>query len=73
MVTASSTNLFILFWQAKKVLSPRFIKINLANWRFHLVKFGNLTETLYVLSRYTPVGRNLSKEFLFEVDWSDIW
>ena len=61
MVTASSSNLFILFWQASQKLSRRFIKRNLANWSFHLIKYGNLTKTVCILSRYTPVRRNLSK------------
>ena len=68
MVTASSTNLFINFWQAsQQVLSGHFVQRNLTNWSFHLVKYGNLTKTVYIFSRHTPVGRNLSKVVLFEV------
>ena len=74
MITPSSTNLFIPFWQASQVLSGRFIvKRNLANWSFHLVKYGNLTKTVFIFSRYTPVGRNFSKIVLFKEGWSDIW
>ena len=42
MVTANSTDLFILFWQSSQVLSGHFIKKNLANGCIHLVKYGNL-------------------------------
>ena len=67
-VIASSTNLFIPFWQASQVLWGHFMKRNLANWGFHLVKNGNLTKTVYISSRYTSVGRNLRKMVFFEVD-----
>ena len=73
MVIASSTNLFILFWQASQVLWGHFIKRNLVNWGFHLVKNGNLKKTVYISPRYTSVGRNLSKIVFFEVGWSVIW
>ena len=72
MVTASSTNLFILFWQASQVLWEDVMKRNLANWSFHVVKNGNLTKTVDITSRYTPVGKNLSKIVFFEVGWSVI-
>ena len=50
------------------MLSGYFIKRNLANGSIHLVKYGNLTKTVYILSRYTPLRRNLSKvDFLKEV------
>ena len=62
----------MLFWQASQVLSGHFIITNLANWSFHQVKYGNLRKAVYILSRYTPVGRNLSKEILSEVRWSNI-
>ena len=73
MVIASSTNLFILFWQASQVLWGHVIKRNLANWSFHIVKNGNLMKTVYITSRYKPVGRSLSKIVFFEVGWSVIW
>ena len=73
MVIASSTNLFILFWQASQVLWGHVIQRNLASWSFHIVKNGNLTKTVYTTSRYTPVGRSLSKIVFFEVGWSVIW
>ena len=43
------------------------MKRNLANLSFHIVTNGNLTKTVYITSRYTPVGRNLSKIVFFEV------
>ena len=61
-----------MLWQASQVLSGHFTKRNLANWSFHLVQYGNLTKTVFILSRYTPVGRNLNKAVLFEFGWSDI-
>ena len=61
MVTANSTNLFILFGQSSQVLSGSFIKRNLANGSFNLVKYGNFTKAVYILSTYTPLRRNLSK------------
>ena len=73
MATASSTNLFIFYWQASQVISGHYIKRNLANWSFHLVKYGNLTKTFYFLSTYTAVGWNFSKVVPFEEGWSDIW
>ena len=73
MVIASSTNLFILFWQSSQVLWGHFMKRNLANWGFDLVKNGNLKKTVYISSRYTSVGRNLSKIVFCEVGWSAIW
>ena len=73
MVTANCTNLFITFWKGSQVLSGHFIKTNLVNWSFHLVKYDNLTKTVYILSRYTPVRRNLSKVVFFKVGWYDIW
>ena len=73
MVIASSTNLFILFWQASHVLWGHVMKKNLANWSFHIVKNGNLTKIVDITSRYTPVGRNFSKIIFFEVGWPVIW
>ena len=73
MVIASFTNLFIVFWQASQVLWAHFMKINFANWAFHPVKNGNLKKTVYISSRYTSVGRNLSKIVFFEVGWPVIW
>ena len=73
MVTANSTNLFILFWQSIQVLSGHFIKRNLANGSFNLVKCGNLTKAVYILSTYTPLRRNLSKVDFSKSGWSDIW
>ena len=72
MVKANSTNLFIPFWEGSQVLSGHFIKRNLVNWSFHLVKYANLTNAVYILSRYTPVCRNVSKVVFFKVGWSDI-
>ena len=43
------------------MLSGHFIKRNLANGSFNLVKCGNLTKAVYILSTYTPLRRNLSK------------
>ena len=73
MVIASSTNLFILFWQASHLLWGCFMKRNLANRGFHLVKNGNLTKTVYISSKYTSLGRNLSKIAFFQGGWSVIW
>ena len=73
MVIASSTNLFILFRQASQVLWGHFMKRNLANWGFHIVKNGNSMKTASISSRYTSIGRNLSKIVFFEVGWSVIW
>ena len=73
MVTANSTNLFIVFWQGGQVLSGYFIKRNLVNWSFHPVKYVDLTKTVYILSRYTPVSRNFSKVVFFKVGCTDIW
>ena len=73
MLIAISTNLFIFFWQAIQVLWGHFMKRNLANWGFHLVKNGNLKKTVYISCRYTSVGRNLCKIVFFEVGWSVIW
>ena len=73
MVITNSTNLFILFWQASQVLWGHFMKRNLANWGFHLVKNGNLTKTFHISSTYTSAGRNLSKIVFYEVGWSVIW
>ena len=72
MVTANSTNLFIPFSEGTQELSGHFIKRNLVNWSLHLVKYANLTNAVYILSRYTPVCRNLSKAVFFKVGWSDI-
>ena len=73
MVIASSTNFFILCWQASQVFWGHFMKMNLANWSFHLVKNGNLKQTVYVSSRYISVARNLSKIVFLEVGWYVIW
>ena len=73
MLIASSTSLFLLFRQASQVLWGHFMKRNLANWGFHLVKNGNLTKTVYISCRYTSVGRNLCKIVFFQVGWSVIW
>ena len=53
------------------MLSGHFIKRNLANGSIHLVKYGNLTKTVYILSRYTPLRRNLSKVDFFKGGSSD--
>ena len=71
MGIASSTNLF-MFWQASQVLWGDYMKRNLANWGFHLVKNGNLKKTVYISSKYTSVDKNLSKIVFFEVGWSVI-
>ena len=73
MVIASSTNLFTLFRQASQVIWGHFMKRNLANWGFHVVKNGNLTKTVHISFTYTSAGRNLSKIVSFEVGWSVIW
>ena len=73
MVTANSTKLFIVFWQGGQVLSGYFIKRNLVNWSFHPVKYGDLTKTVYILSRYTPVRRKFSEVVFFKVGCTDIW
>ena len=67
MLRASSTNLFILFAGGSQVLSQHFIKRNLVNLSFHLLKYGSLTKTVYILSRFTPLCRNLSKVVFFKV------
>ena len=72
MVTANSTNLFTPFSEGTQELSGHFIKGNLVNWSLHLVKYANLTNAVYILSRYTPVCRNVSKVVFFKVGWSDI-
>ena len=72
MVTPNSTNLFTPFWEGSQVLSGHFITRNLVKWSFHLVKFANLTKAVYILSRSTPVCRNLSKVVFLKVGWSDI-
>ena len=43
------------------MLSGHFIKRNLANGSFNLVKCGNFKKAVYILSAYTPLRRNLSK------------
>ena len=73
MLTANSTNLFILFWGGSQVLSGYFIKRNLVNLSFHVLKYGTLKKTVYILSRFTPLRRNLSKVVFFKVGWYDIW
>ena len=72
MLIGSSTNFFILCEQGSQVLWGHFIKRNLANSSFHIVKNGNLTKTVYISSRYTSIGKNLSKIAFFEVGWSVI-
>ena len=53
MVTSSSTNFFKYFFcQGDQVLQKRFIKANVTNSSFHLVKDDNWTKTVYDLSRY---------------------
>ena len=65
--------IFFFYWQASLVISGHYIKRNLANRSFHLVNYGNLTKTVYILCSYTPVGWNFNKVVPFEVGWSDIW
>ena len=67
MVAASSTNLFVPFWQASQLLSGNFIKRNFSNTNFNLVKYGNLTKAVYILSTYNPVGRNYLSSSKMEV------
>ena len=50
-----------------------FIETNVTNTSFHLVKYGNLTKTLYILSTVTQLGGNLSKVVFSKVGWSDTW
>ena len=53
MVTSSSTNFFkYLFCQGSQVLKGPFIERIVTNLSFHLVKYHNWTETVYILSRY---------------------
>ena len=73
MATESSMNLFIFYWQASQVISGHYRKKNLANWSFHLVKYGNLTKAFYFFCTYTPVGWNFSKVVPFEEGSFDIW
>ena len=49
MLTANSTNLFILFWGGSQVLSGYFIKRNLVNLSFQVLKYGTLKKTVYIL------------------------
>ena len=67
MLTANSTNLFILFGGGNQVLSGHLIKRNLVNLNFHLLKYGSLTKAVYILSRFTSLRRNLSKVVFFKV------
>ena len=50
-----------------------FIKTNVTNSSFRLVKYDNWTKTVYILCRYIYVPTNLAKEVVLEVGWSDIW
>ena len=72
MVTSSSANFFILFCKVSQVLQGPFIKSNVTNASFDLVKYDDWTKTVYILSRYTPVGTNLTKVVLLEAVLSDI-
>ena len=54
------------------MLSGDFIKRNLANGSIHLVRYGNLTKTVYILSTYTPLRRKLSKVDFFKGGSFDI-
>ena len=65
MLTANSTNLFILFWGGSQVLSGYFIKRNLVNLSFHVLKYGTLKETVYILSRLTPLRRKPEQSSFF--------
>ena len=69
MVITTPTNLFILLSQASQILSEHFMKRNFPKWSFDIVKAGNLTKTVYISSRYTSIGKNLSKIAFFEVGW----
>ena len=60
MVRRKFTNFFILFGQVSEALSAQFIKRNFANSTFHLVKYDSLRKTVYILSRYTSVGTNVT-------------
>ena len=72
MVTSSSINFFILFSKVSQVRQGTFIKSNVTNSSFDLVKYDDWTKTIYILSSYTPIGTNLTKVVLFEAVLSDI-
>ena len=61
MVRRKCANFFILFGQVSQALSAQFIKRNFANSTFHLVKYDSLRKTVYILSRYTSVGTNVTQ------------
>ena len=73
MVTRSAANFFILFCKVSQVLQGTFIKSNVTNSSFDLVKYDDLTKTVYSLSRYTPVGTKLTKVVLFQAVLCDIF
>ena len=66
MVTSSSANLFVHFYKVSEVLQGT------SNSSFDLFKYDDWTKTVYILSRYTPVGTNLTKVVLLEAVLSDI-
>ena len=72
MVTSSSANFFILFCKVSQVLQGTYIKPNVTNSYFDLVKHDHWTKTFYILSRYTSVGTNLTHVVLFVAFLSDI-
>ena len=48
MVTSSSTNFFIHFYQSSQVLQGPFIKTNVTKSSFHLVMHDNSMKTVYI-------------------------
>ena len=73
MVTSSSANFFTLFCKVSQVLQGTFIKSNMTNSSFDLVKYKDWTKTVYILSTYTPVGTKLTKVVIFEAVLCDIF
>ena len=70
IATSSSTNFYKYFFcQGSQVMKKPFIKTNVTNSSFHLVKHDNWTKTVYDLSRYIykSVQTWLKKSFLKQV------
>ena len=72
MVKSSFTNFFIRFCDVSEVLQGPFIKTNVTNLSFYLVTHDNWIKKDDILSRYTSVATNLTKNVVFEVGLSDI-
>ena len=70
IATSSSTNFYKYFFcQGSQVMKKSFIKTNVTNSSFHLVKHDNWTKTVYDLSRYIYKSLQtwLKKSFLKQV------